>query len=109
MAIRKLVLGLILGTVAASAQARNKDCEALRAEIEAKLQSRGVKGFSLDIVEAGDTGSARVVGNCDGGKHRIVYARGGGKATPTPAEPKARARATPRKKKAAPAPALGNY
>ena len=109
MAIRKLVLGLILATMVASAQARNKDCEELRAEIEAKLQSRGVKGFSLDIVEAGDTGSARVVGNCDGGKHRIVYARGGGKATPTPAESKKAPPAPRRKKKAAPAPALGNY
>ena len=108
MAIRKLVLGLIVAAMAATAQARNKDCEKLRAEIEAKLHSRGVKGFSLDIVESGDTGSARVVGHCDGGKHRIVYARGGGRATPTPPEPKAPP-APPPKKRPAPAPALGNY
>ncbi|MGH8518812.1 MAG: DUF1161 domain-containing protein [Panacagrimonas sp.] len=110
MAIPKLLLGLILVTVAASVQAgKDKDCEELRAEIDARLQSKGVKGFSLDIVEAGDTGSARVVGTCDGGRHRIVYARGGGRPTPTPAEPKSSPPSAKKKKNAAPAPALGNY
>jgi hypothetical protein len=124
----KLLLGLVLTAVAASAQASRKDCDQLRSQIEAKLRTRGVQGYSLDIVEAGDTGSARVVGNCDHGAYRIVYARGGGKPTPevpkksapapkaktkTAAPQKKKNRTAPAKqqlqKKPAPVPTIGNY
>ena len=118
----QLLLGLILAVIATSIEAGRQDCDELRSKIEAKLQSRGVQGFSLDIVEAGDTGSARVVGTCDHGTHRIVYARGGGKPTPnvpkseTPekkkktATPRKKRRAQPApKKKPEPVPPIGNY
>jgi hypothetical protein len=120
--IRKLLVGLMLASIAASAHASRKDCDELRAQIEAKLHKRGVQGFSLDIVEAGDTGSARVVGNCDHGKYRIVYARGGGRPTPdvpkktapAPKKKSAKKASQPKKKKnsstkPAPVPAIGNY
>lgn len=107
----KLLLGLFLAATAVCAQAREKDCDQLRAQIEAKLHSRGVQGFSLDIVEAGDTGSARVVGTCDGGSHRIVYARGGGRPTPDVSKPPPAPKKEQKKKqkKAAPVSSLGNY
>ena len=107
----KLMLGLVLAATAVCAQGREKDCDELRSQIEAKLNSRGVQGFSLDIVEAGDTGSARVVGTCEGGSHRIVYARGGGKPTPdVPRPPPASNKEQKtKKKKAAPVSSLGNY
>lgn len=111
-----LSLAVFLGAAAPSALAQRKDCDELRSQIDAKLQSRGVKDYSLDIVEAGDTGSARVVGTCDEGTHRIVYARGGGKPTPAMAESRAApaksGKATSKKKKKqtpAPVPPIGNY
>lgn len=115
----QLLLGVILAVSAASVEARKQDCDELRSRIEAKLHSRGVQGFSLDIVEAGDTGSARVVGTCDQGTHRIVYARGGGKPTPdvpksAPTPKKKKKSAAPKKpptkqRKPAPVPPIGNY
>jgi hypothetical protein len=113
--VRPLLLGTVLALTAGGAQAHRMDCGQLRSQIEAKLHARGVQGFSLDIVEAGDTGSARVVGTCDQGSHRIVYARGGGR--PTPPEPpssasaKSKKKGTPRQKarKPAPVPPIGNY
>lgn len=122
----RFLLVLFLITAAGSAQAKKQDCDELRARIDAKLRSGGVQGYSLDIVEAGDTGSARVVGTCDQGTHRIVYARGGGKPTPpvkeTSAAP-AKGKKTTSKRKTgkststkkekkhtpAPVPAIGNY
>lgn len=118
-----LLLGLVLATAAISpVHASRKDCDQLRAQIEDKLRSRGVQGYSLDIVEAGDTGSARVVGTCDHGAYRIVYARGGGKPTPnvskkptgksTQKKPTKTRKAPPRRanqKKPAPVPPIGNY
>jgi hypothetical protein len=118
--LRKLLLGVILASLGASAQASRKDCDELRSQIEAKLHRRGLQGFSLDIVEARDTGSARVVGTCDHGKYRIVYARGGGRPTPdvpkktapAPKKKNVKKTAPPKKKtnpKPAPVPAIGNY
>ncbi len=53
-----------------------KPCEELKQEIAAKLDAKGVVGYTLDIVapEAVTEGQ-RVVGSCDGGTHRIVYTR----------------------------------
>jgi hypothetical protein len=54
-----------------------KDCETLKSEIDAKLQAKGVQGYSLTIVDqASEVGDARVVGTCDGGKRKITYKRG---------------------------------
>lgn len=133
IAIQPLLLGLVVAACATSAQASRRDCDQLRSQIESKLHARGVQGYSLDIVEAGDTGSARVVGTCDHGAYRIVYARGGGKPTPdvpkksapapkaqkksaAPAKkkkkatpPTAKQQPPPPRKKPAPVPPIGNY
>lgn len=106
MAVRTLLLILTLVATPATVQAHKRNCDELRAQIDAKLQSRGVTGYSLDIVEAADTGSASIVGTCDGGSHRIVYARGGGRSSAVAAKPKA---STVPRRKAAPVPAIGNY
>ena len=54
-----------------------KDCEELKAEIDAKIQAKGVKGYTLEIVEkATDTGELRVVGTCGGDTKKITYKRG---------------------------------
>jgi hypothetical protein len=53
-----------------------KPCEELKSEIAAKLESRGVKKYQLDIVAAGDVKDQKVVGSCEGGKKRITYKKG---------------------------------
>ena len=51
-------------------------CEDLKARIEAKIQSKGVKAFTLSIVPKDEKTDLRVVGACDGGSKKIVYKRG---------------------------------
>lgn len=65
------VLGLSLTT---SALAAPKDCEELKAEIEAKIQANNVSSYTLEIVaneEAHDQNM--VVGTCDNGTRKIIY------------------------------------
>lgn len=52
-----------------------KDCEALKSEIAVKIESKGVSGYSLEIVDKGKGGDARIVGSCEGGAKEIAYRR----------------------------------
>lgn len=76
----KLVIAIVASLlIAAPALAQRKDCEELKAEIDAKIRKNGVKEFSLDVVpnEQVKEGASAVVGSCDGGTKKIVYKRGG--------------------------------
>ena len=53
-----------------------KDCEELKAEIAAKIEKKGVKAYTLEVVKKGEEGERRVVGTCGGGASVIVYKRG---------------------------------
>jgi hypothetical protein len=54
-----------------------KPCEELKTEIAAKLDAKGVKGYSLDIVaKDADAGDGKVVGTCEAGAKKIVYKKG---------------------------------
>ena len=61
---------------AQTAPAARKSCDDLKAEIAKKLDAKGVVGYSLDVVDKGKEGDAKVVGGCDGGTKSIVYSRG---------------------------------
>jgi len=61
---------------AQTAPAARKPCEDLKAEIAKKLDAKGVVGYTLDVVDKGKEGDAKVVGGCDGGTKSIVYSRG---------------------------------
>jgi hypothetical protein len=50
-----------------------KPCEELKGEIAQKIEAKGVKGYTLEIVEADKAGEQKVVGSCDAGKKKIVY------------------------------------
>jgi hypothetical protein len=50
-----------------------KPCEELKSELEAKLQAKGVQGFTLEIVANADVKDAKVIGSCDGGTKKILY------------------------------------
>ena len=52
-----------------------KSCEELKAEIAAKLDAKGVAGYSLEIVDKGTGADGKVVGTCEKGTKEIVYKR----------------------------------
>src|SRR6266849_5505501 len=58
-----------------------KPCEELKDEITKKLDAKGVKGYTLDIVAKDKDAEGKIVGTCDGGTKKILYNR-----TPAPAE-----------------------
>ncbi|WP_339453854.1 DUF1161 domain-containing protein [Pseudomonas sp. EA_5y_Pfl2_R50] len=73
--MKKFMLAVGLLSLAGGAFAAGKPCEELKAEIAAKLDAKGVSGYSLEIVDKGATGG-KVVGSCEGGTKDIVYTRG---------------------------------
>jgi len=86
-----LVATLVLASACAFAQTEQtapaaptarKSCEDLKAEIAKKLDAKGVVGYTLDIVDKGKEGDAKVVGSCDGGTKSITYTRGGAASAP---------------------------
>jgi hypothetical protein len=82
------VAALLVVSASAFAQAP-KPCEELKADIAKKLEAKGVKSYSLEIMAKGDKeGDAKAVGTCDGGTKKIVYSR-----TAAPAQPAATAAA----------------
>ncbi len=75
--MRAIVLLAALMLAASPALAR-KDCEELKAEIDAKIKANGVPVYTLEIVpnEEVKDKDGKVVGSCDGGTKKIVYKRG---------------------------------
>jgi hypothetical protein len=71
-----LILSAAAGLLATPVEAARKPCEELREEIATRIDAKGVTSYSLQIVAPEDVASGRVVGSCDGGTRRIVYARG---------------------------------
>lgn len=66
-----VALGLSL---ASGAMAAPKDCEELKAEIEAKIQANNVSSYTLEIVAKGDSHDQNmVVGTCANGTREIIY------------------------------------
>jgi hypothetical protein len=50
------------------------NCAAIRSQIEAKVKASGVSSFTLSVVDADARVAGRVVGTCDLGTKKIVYA-----------------------------------
>ena len=85
----KLLLAASLFTFSVSAMA---SCDSLKSEIDAKLQAKGVKSYTLEIVPVAEAAAApaaasgaaaapakaaegKVVGSCEGDTKQIVYKR----------------------------------
>ena len=49
------------------------DCQVLKQRIHQNIQSNGVKSFSLTVVDRNANARGKVVGTCNGGKHKIMY------------------------------------
>jgi hypothetical protein len=58
-----------------------KSCDDLKAEISKKLDAKGAVGYTLEAVDKGKEGDAKVVGTCDGGTKSLTYTRGGAPST----------------------------
>jgi len=73
---------LLFAAVSAHAQGP-KPCEELKAEIVQKLDAKGVKGYSLEIMaKNAEVTDGKVVGTCGGGTKKIIYRK---TSTPPPA------------------------
>jgi hypothetical protein len=66
-----------------------KACEELKDEITKKLDAKGVKGYTLEIVAKDKDAEGKIVGTCDGGTKKILYNRSSAPAeTPAKEPPK---------------------
>jgi len=69
------IAGLLLALTSAYGQAA-KPCEELKTEIAKKLDAKGVKSYTLEIMAKDDKeGDGKAVGTCEGGTKKIVYTR----------------------------------
>jgi len=50
-----------------------KACDELKDEISKKLDAKGVKGYTLEIVTKDTDAEGKVVGTCEAGTKKIVY------------------------------------
>lgn len=90
--IHPILFSLVLALLPNPGAAQTPDnCEPLRAQIQAKIEAKGVTGFALTVVPADAVVSGGVVGTCGNGTRKIVYAKG---AAPTKTAPAAKAPAT---------------
>jgi hypothetical protein len=71
--MKKWMVALGLLSLAGTAFAAGKPCEELKSEIAAKLDAKGVSGYTLEVVEKGAAADGKVVGTCEGGSKEIVY------------------------------------
>jgi hypothetical protein len=78
-----LTLAAVLIVPAGSYAQVAKPCEELKSEIATKLDAKGVKSYSLEIVPKDQDAEGKVVGSCEGGTKKIVYRR----TAPAPQSP----------------------
>ena len=74
---RVLVVAVfVLALLSVPSFAQRKSCEELKMEIAAQLDAKGVKKYTLTIVNVTDVKETdKVVGSCDAGTKRITYTR----------------------------------
>jgi general secretion pathway protein A len=52
-----------------------KSCDTLKAEIQAKLDAKGITEYTLTILARGDVQGHQIVGSCEGNTKNIAYTR----------------------------------
>jgi Protein of unknown function (DUF1161) len=90
MSVRRLlgVAPLIIAAIPIAASAKN--CDDVKAEIDAKIKAKGVTNYVLQIVNGSDVKEAKIVGNCGQGLQKIVYLKNAPPSripSPPPPEP----------------------
>ena len=81
-----LTLAAMLVVPACSHAQAAKPCEELKTEIAAKLDAKGVKAYTLEIVAKEQDAEGKAVGSCEGGTKKIMYRRGAAAPTQTAAK-----------------------
>lgn len=71
-----------LAVLPAQAAGAATSCEALQAQIAAKIRAAGVVQFTLSTVDADASAGGKEVGRCELGRKKIMYARGASVAPP---------------------------
>jgi hypothetical protein len=77
--ITTLVVMALFISISGPAQAATP-CEEVKSEIAQKLEAKGVKSYTLEVVSKDQETDAKVVGTCEGGTKKIVYRRGASSA-----------------------------
>ena len=70
-----LTIAAVLFVPACSYAQTAKPCEELKSEIATKLDAKGVKSYSLEIVAKDQDAEGKAVGTCEGGTKKIMYRR----------------------------------
>jgi len=71
-----LAVAIVLFVPACSFAQGAKACEDLKSEIAAKLDAKGVKGYSLEVVDKDkEVTEGKAVGTCEGGTKKIIYSK----------------------------------
>ena len=73
---RIITFAVVASLLTPAAFAAGKPCEELKSEIAAKLDAKGVKGYTVEAVANDAVGDAKVIGSCEAGTQKIVYKRG---------------------------------
>ncbi len=74
MKIHRLAVAAALVLTLPAAWA-GKSCDELKTEVTAKLDAKGVKNYTLDVIAAADVKDQKIVGSCEGGTKKLVYSR----------------------------------
>jgi hypothetical protein len=64
------IVALLVGSPASYA---GNNCDAIRAQIDAKVRAAGVDRFVLSVVDAQAKADGKIVGSCDQGSKKIIY------------------------------------
>ncbi|MDY4295580.1 MULTISPECIES: DUF1161 domain-containing protein [unclassified Xanthomonas] len=74
--MKQAIALLLLAFASSSAFAASRSCEELKAELTARLDARGVKDYTLEILDNADIKADRkVIGSCAAGSKKIVYSK----------------------------------
>ena len=74
-----MMTGLLAVSAALPALA-GTPCDEVKAGIAKKIEEKGVKAYTLDVLATAVVKDQKVVGSCEGGSKKIVYTRGAAKA-----------------------------
>lgn len=95
--ISRLAAAALLACSAVASHAQGASCEAIRAQIDAKVRATGVNDFTLAVLDADAPNSGRVVGSCELGTKKIIYERSASAQQPSqaPQPPRAKPKSAP--------------
>lgn len=72
--MKRFALAVICCAMTTSILAAPKPCDELKAEIEAKIQAKGVPAYTLEVVTNDEVHDQNmVVGTCENGTKKIIY------------------------------------